>query len=93
MRTMEMLEVAKLPEINLGRTRLFSFLRNMRILMSDQFHKNMPYQKYIDLGYFEIIKEPFLIGPVEHIRCKTVVTSEGLEFIKKILRKNNAGTN
>lgn len=87
MRTMEMLEVAKLPEINLGRTRLFAFLRNMRILMSDQFHKNIPYQAYIDRGYFKLIKEPFFIGPVQHIRFKTVVTPEGLEFIKKILSK------
>lgn len=65
----------------IGRNILFSILRDNSVL--DKY--NQPYQKYINQGYFEIRQtfnsftgEPFYT---------TLVTSKGIDFILKLLRK------
>lgn len=56
-----------------GRNRLFRFLRNKGILMKD----NVPYQQYINLGYFTI-RERTVCG---FNTVQTLVTPKGVDFI------------
>jgi phage antirepressor YoqD-like protein len=75
---------AKLLKLGVGRNGLFEFLRNEKILMSN----NVPYQRYIDKGYFRIVQQTFLKpeGSV-HVNIKTLVYQTGLDFIKKLYKQ------
>lgn len=73
-----MSEVAKM--FGTGRTRLFKLLRDNNYLRNN----NQPYQQYIDNGYFEI--KQFVINTGES-KPVTKVTSKGIVFIEKILKK------
>lgn len=82
----DMKEVAKVLNFkNVGRNKLFEFLRNKSVLMRD----NQPYQKYVDLGYFKVIElKWFNTQKSQHqITLKTMVYQKGLEFISKLLKK------
>lgn len=76
-------EVAKVLNYKgYGRNRLFEFLRNNNVLMSN----NLPYQTYIDKGYFRVIEQKFSKpnGDVT-IYIKTLVYQKGIDFIKRLL--------
>ena len=65
-----------------GRNKLFSILRDRRILMSN----NIPYQKYIDRGYFKLIEQSFTTPDGEtRVSVKTVVYQKGVDAIRKLL--------
>lgn len=70
----------------IGRNQLFQLLRQKRILQQGN---NLPYKKFIELGYFEIKKstvERTLMNPKETL--KTLVSLSGIEFIKEQLNQN-----
>lgn len=70
---------------NVGRNILFDILRKQGILKAD----NIPYQKYVDNGYFRVIESKwndYITGDVK-ISFKTVVYQKGIEYIAKILRE------
>ena len=78
---------AKVLNRNIGRNRLFEFLRNKNILQPD----NIPYQKYIDSGYFRVIETKFVIPSGEtKISLKTLVLQKGVAYINKLLREAGA---
>ena len=78
---------AKVLNRNIGRNRLFEFLRNKNILQQD----NIPYQKYIDSGYFRVIETKFVIPSGEtKISLKTLVLQKGVAYINKLLREAGA---
>lgn len=67
-----------------GRNNLFEFLRSKSILQKD----NQPYQKYVDSGYFRIIESKWIdSGGDTHINFKTVVYQKGLDFIRRMIEK------
>lgn len=66
---------AKVLNRNIGRNNLFEFLRNRKVLQQD----NIPYQKYIDSGYFRVIETK--------ISLKTLVLQKGVAYINKLLRE------
>ena len=75
---------AKVLNRNIGRNNLFEFLRNKKILQSD----NIPYQKYIDSGYFRVIETKFTIPSGEtKISLKTLVLQKGVAYINKLLKE------
>lgn len=75
---------AKVLNRHIGRNNLFEFLRNRKVLQSN----NIPYQKYIDLGYFRVIESKYTIPSGEtKISLKTVVLQKGVAYINKILRE------
>lgn len=77
---------AKVLNHKIGRNNLFEFLRNKKVLQSD----NIPYQKYIDSGYFRVIESKFVTPTGEtKINLKTVVFQKGVAYINKLL--NEAG--
>jgi phage antirepressor YoqD-like protein len=65
-----------------GRNKLFSILRKEGILMD----KNIPYQKYIDLGYFKLIETKFQKPDgTTCINIKTLILQKGVNYIMKKL--------
>ena len=77
---------AKVLNRNIGRNNLFEFLRNKKILQSD----NIPYQKYIDSGYFRVIETKYTIPSGEtKISLKTLVLQKGVAYINKLLKEKD----
>lgn len=78
-----MAKLAVEENIPIGRNRLFRWLRENEILMSD----NLPYQKYIDRGYFAVKESVFETGSMTKAYQQTFVTGKGQQFIIGKLRK------
>ena len=78
-------EVAKVLNIKgYGRNNLFELLRNEGIL--DRF--NVPYQKYVDNGWFRVIEQHYQKNGEPIVTTKTLVYQKGVNAIrKKILTK------
>jgi len=76
-------DVAKILAIpGIGRNNLFQILREKKILMQD----NVPYQTYIDRGYFRVIEQKYNTPEGEtRISIKTLVYQSGVEYIRKIV--------
>ena len=73
-------EVSKVLGIKgLGRDNLFDFLRDNAIL--DRW--NVPYQKYIDCGWFRVIEQKYTKNGEEHISIKTLVYQKGVDAIRR----------
>lgn len=79
----EMAKCASKHGMNIGRNGLFKFLRANKILMSN----NVPYQKYIDNGWFEVIEVPVSVGGIKNIKLKTLVKPKGQMAILKKLKQ------
>jgi len=77
MGTMAKLAEKEVENIRIGRTRLFKWLREKGVLMSN----NLPYQRYVEAGYFQVCdanggsKEKPLIFP------QTMVTGKGQIYL------------
>lgn len=86
--TCDMQIVAKLLNFSgVGRNTLFEILRNETILQKD----NIPYQKYVDKGWFRIVETKYndcKTGDVK-MSFKTVVYQKGIEAISKLLKELN----
>lgn len=76
-------EVAKVIGLGIGRNKLFEILRDKKVLMDG----NVPYQKYVDCGYFRVIEQKWNTRNGEtHVNTKTVVYQKGVDFIIKLLK-------
>lgn len=81
-----MKEVADILKVKgYGRNNLFKFLRENGILN----RKNEPYRKYIDQGLFEIKESKYIVDNEVKIKPTTYVTQKGLDYIRKLLNKQN----
>jgi len=78
-----MAKLAIEENIPIGRNRLFRWLRENEILMSD----NLPYQKYIDRGYFAVKESVFETGSMTKTYQQTFVTGKGQAYIIGRLKK------
>ncbi|NNG67316.1 phage antirepressor [Caldanaerobacter subterraneus] len=84
----DMNRAAKLiyEETRMGRNKLFKILREKGILMKD----NIPYQEYIDKGYFRTIEQKYTKPDgTTHFYIKTLVYQKGLDFIRKVIKEGN----
>ena len=82
--TIDMGSVAKVLNKKIGRNKLFDFLRENSVLMSN----NVPYQKYCDCGYFRVIESKYTKPDGStHIGLKTLVYQKGVNFINKLLER------
>lgn len=78
----DMAAVAKTLDMGMGRNSIFRILREAGVLQRD----NLPYQKYVDCGYFRCIESKFSTPDgTQHIHIKTVVHQKGLDFIRKVI--------
>lgn len=66
----------------LGRNNLFELLRNKKILMEN----NIPYQTYIDRGYFRTVEQKYTAGDEVRISIRTLVYQKGVDFIRKLIQ-------
>ena len=64
-----------------GRNRLFKFLRDHKVLLAN----NVPYQRYIDAGYFVVKEKPIQMGDQVINKVQTYVTAKGVDWIAKLL--------
>ena len=73
--------------IGIGRNILFSKLRQDEVLMAD----NMPYQKYVDTGYFVVIEQVPYIDHAgkSHPAFTTMVTGKGQVWLEKKYRNTS----
>lgn len=72
-----MAKLAREENIRIGRNRLFQWLREKGILMSD----NLPYQKYIESGYFKVKESVFEVDGIKKTFQQTFVTGKGQQYI------------
>lgn len=63
-----------------GQNRFFSWLRANHFLKSD----NMPYQKYIDCGYFETLPQSHIANGKNLTTYKTLITAKGQYYFTRI---------
>ena len=79
----KMAKLLKDENINIGRNRLFEWLRKKEILMRN----NIPYQRYIDGGYFQVKESTFETPYGTKTQQTTFVTGKGQIYITEKLRK------
>lgn len=72
--------------ISIGRSRLFSTLRDKGILLAN----NTPYQRYIDRGYFKVVESTFNKGNRTAIYSKTTITPKGQVWLANKLTTKEA---
>ena len=82
-----MQEVAKVLAIKgYGRNNLFEFLRNEEIL--DRY--NVPYQRYVDCGWFRVIEQKYMKDGEPCVSTKTLVYQKGVDAIRKRIMQKTA---
>ena len=78
-----MAKLAADKNFNIGRTRLFRWLKEMGVLMSN----NLPYQRYIDRRYFVVKESVFEVDGMKKTYQQTFVTGKGQLFVISLLKK------
>ena len=68
--------------LNIGGNRLYSLLRESCVFMAS----NMPYQKFIDRGYFVVTEIPYNLSRKTKLRITPLVTPKGQEWLAKKVR-------
>lgn len=79
----ELAKIVKNENIDIGRNRLFEYLRKNKILMSN----NLPYQSYLAKKWFEVIEITKQTAYGTKMFSKTLVTGKGQVGIVELLRK------
>lgn len=76
-------QVAKvIGKKGIGRNKLFAILRDKRILDRG----NIPYQEYVDRGYFRVVEQKYTTPNGEtHINIKTLVYQKGVDYIRRLI--------
>lgn len=77
-------EVAKVLNIKgYGRNKLFEFLRDNSVL--DRW--NVPYQRYVDNGWFRVIEQHYQKNGEPVVTTKTLVYQKGVDGIRKMINQ------
>ena len=77
-------EVAKVLNIKgYGRNNLFEFLRENKVL--DRW--NVPYQRYVDNGWFRVIEQHYQKNGEPIVTTKTLVYQKGVDGIRKMIER------
>lgn len=72
-------------ELAIGEYKLFAYLRNKKIFFYDKDNINLPYERFRKEGKFAVKETPCQDGK---IRSVTYATKKGLEYVRKLLRKD-----
>jgi phage antirepressor YoqD-like protein len=81
---MDMNTVAK--ELDIGEYTLFAYLRGKKIFFYNSDNVNIPFERFRKEKKFEVKKTPCRDGKYRDV---TYATNNGLEYIRKQLRKDN----
>ena len=75
-------KVAKVLDMGIGRNKLFEILRERKVLDRE----NVPYQEFVDRGYFRVIEQKYTKPNGEtQINIKTLVYQRGIDYIRKLV--------
>ena len=74
---------------NMGRNRLFEWLRTHGILMSN----NLPYQRYMEGGYFKVVETIKHIAYGDKLFSKCLVTGKGQIYLVEKIREDTEENN
>lgn len=81
--TQSIAEVARV--LGTGQNRLFRWMRDQHILLSN----NLPYQQYLDAGYFRVIEQTWTHPEGgQRLAVKTLVTGRGLAWLQRRYHSN-----
>lgn len=72
-------------ELGIGEYKLFAFLRSKKVFFYDKDMVNVPYQRFMNEGKFVVKETPCHDG---EMRSVTYATKKGLDYMRKLLRKN-----
>lgn len=72
-------------ELGIGEYKLFAFLRNKKVFFYDKDMVNIPYERFRKEGKFAVKETHCHDG---NIRSVTYATKKGLDYVRKLLRKN-----
>ena len=75
-------EAVKILNLGIGRNNTFKVLRWYGILND----KNIPYQRYVDAGYFRLIETTWKRNDEQYTGRALRVSSKGIDYIRKILQ-------
>ena len=82
-------DAAKL--LGTGELRLFALLRERQVLMdkkrSGAEHHNLPYQRYLDAGYFTVVTRPRPNGEGGKVSQTPRVTAKGLAWLQRSMSR------
>ena len=78
---LSMADVAKVLDKGIGRNRLFKLLGSRGILQSN----NVPYQRFVDAGYFKVVENSYMAGDNAIVSTVTYVKQKGVDYIRKLL--------
>ncbi len=79
----KMAKLANEENIRLGRNTLFRWLKGRKILMSN----NIPYQQFIDRGYFVVKESVYEQYGMQKTYQQTYVTGKGQQYIIRLLKE------
>ena len=84
--TLSIGEFAKLlpKEWEIGRNKLFKWLRDNKYLMKD----NVPYQRYVNEGLFEVIEKVSEYDSQDYINLLTLITGKGQLYVTGKLKES-----
>ncbi len=78
-----MAKLARAENIPVGRNKLYSWLKGKGVLMAN----NLPYQQFIDRGYFAVKESVFEVDGLKKTYQQTFVTGKGQHFVINLLKK------
>ena len=79
----KMAKLANEENIRIGRNTLFRWLKGRKILMSN----NIPYQQFIDRGYFVVKESVYEQCGMQKTYQQTYVTGKGQQYIIRLLKE------
>ncbi len=75
-------EVAKILKLGYGSVTLYKKMRELGLIMKND---TIPYQKYINNGYFKVVETLIERGSFKKLISTTYATQKGIGYIHKIL--------
>ena len=78
-----MAKLARAENIPVGRNKLYGWLKGKGVLMAN----NLPYQAFIDRGYFSVKESVFETPTMTKTYQQTFITGRGQQFVINLLKK------
>lgn len=77
-------------DVTFGRNKMYDWLREHRFLIPRGEDKNLPYQRYMNNGYFEVQEKTYFVGSILKTARKTYITGRGqVALFKRIQEECN----
>lgn len=71
--------------VGMGPKQIFAVLRELRILMSGGNRHNLPFQEYLERGYFSVAEKTFDVHGETRLGFQPLITGKGQQWLTKKL--------